>query len=264
MAKFEPRSYSQYRTHYPEEIFAPLKSFLGPCSSEPLRVLDLGAGTGISSHSFLSFYPYAEVTLVEPDPQMLQESLKTLSGLPHSIERIVAPAESFEISKPVDLILVGSAWHWMDPEKAIHTMLRYLRPGGVIYIFEYQFPKAKMPDHLSLNEWVRREFNLKWRVPDQKPRGTLRELTKPLRAQGGVVERGSISFQKMERFDLESFWGALISQSRYLAYEQTLPFAEIPKFRDKMRQELALFWNRGPEIECSYWLEGYCFQRTHV
>ena len=182
MAKFEPGSYSQYRIYYPSKLFDSLKPYcVRGKDSDPLRVFDLGSGTGLSAASFLRTFPDCVVTLVEPDAAMMEASFELPDLKLAKVTRISANAESFETGEQADVILVGSAWHWMNFEKTIPAILKALKPGGILFIFEYQFPKAKGPVGATLNEWVRREFNLRWKPEYQKPRGTLRELTESVR-----------------------------------------------------------------------------------
>jgi len=98
-----------------------------PPQALPLRVLDLGAGTGKLTAALVR--PGTEVTAVEPDPEMLAElrrSLESVTALPGSAEDIPLPAAS------VDAVLVGQAMHWFDLDRAIPEIARVLTPGGVL------------------------------------------------------------------------------------------------------------------------------------
>lgn len=87
--------------------------------------LDLGAGTGAMTRVLLRRVP--AVTAVEPDPRMRQVLTERVPGatvLAGRAEEIPLPDAS------VDAVLVSSAWHWMDPERAPYEVARVLRPGG--------------------------------------------------------------------------------------------------------------------------------------
>ena len=84
------------------------------------RVLDLGAGTGKLTRVLLDLG--ADAVAVEPDDAM----------------RALIPAESHAgtaeqiplADGSADAVVVGQAFHWFDPARAIPEMLRVLRPGG--------------------------------------------------------------------------------------------------------------------------------------
>jgi SAM-dependent methyltransferase len=117
-----------YAEHRPDYAEAAVRWALEPVRTrQPLRVLDLGAGTGKLTATLLDLG--AEVTAVEPDPAMLAElrrSLRSVQALPGSAEEIPLPAAS------VDAVLAGQAMHWFDLDRAIPEIARVLAPGGVL------------------------------------------------------------------------------------------------------------------------------------
>jgi len=265
MSKFNANEYLRFRVPYPESLFKELRSFCGPyCSKmssddEPLRVLDLGSGTGFSAQSFLGFYPWAEVTLVEPDHEMLEISRAELGSMPR-IRWVNQSAELFEMKESYDLVLIGSAWHWMD-RKRIQEKIENSESKAV-FIFEYQFPKAK--ENPSLNEWVRREFNLKWKTTNQVPRGSLIELTEGLRNSSSMRECARVFLPHEQSFLFDDFFGMLISQSRFLAFEQTLLDSQRISHREEVRRELFQFWGLKNENSFLMPYEGLFFQRRRI
>ena len=88
-------------------------------------VVDLGAGTGLLSRALTRKVP--QVVAVEPDPRMRavlaarSPGVRVLEG---TGEAIPLPGAS------VDGVFVSSAWHWMDPDRAIPEIARVLRDGG--------------------------------------------------------------------------------------------------------------------------------------
>ena len=89
------------------------------------RVLDLGAGTGKLTRALLR--RGVEVTAVDPSEGMLGELRRVLPGVPAvtgSAEAIPLPDHS------VDAVVVGQAWHWVDPDRAVPEVARVLTPGG--------------------------------------------------------------------------------------------------------------------------------------
>ena len=117
-----------YAEHRPDYAEAAVRWALEPVRARsPVRVLDLGAGTGKLTATLTGLD--AEVTAVEPDPAMLAElrrSLRSVRALPGSAEQIPLPAGS------VDAVLAGQAMHWFDLGRAIPEIARVLTPGGVL------------------------------------------------------------------------------------------------------------------------------------
>jgi SAM-dependent methyltransferase len=118
-------AYAEHRPGYAE---AAVRWALEPAGTrEPLRVLDLAAGTGKLTATLVRLG--AEVTAVEPDPAMLAElrrELGSVRSLPGTAEDIPLPGAS------VDAVLVGQAMHWFDLDRAIPEIARVLIPGGVL------------------------------------------------------------------------------------------------------------------------------------
>jgi SAM-dependent methyltransferase len=88
-------------------------------------VVDLGAGTGLLSRALAG--KAGHVIAVEPDDRMrsvLQDRSAGVEVLAGRGEAIPLPDGS------ADVVLVSSAWHWMDPELAVPEIARVLRDHG--------------------------------------------------------------------------------------------------------------------------------------
>jgi SAM-dependent methyltransferase len=272
MAVFDPDRYQQHRIFYPQALFEPLKPVLGPRSDGIIRVLDLGAGTGNSAWSFRQFYRgETDFTLIDPDPAMLERVLPLDFGSGARVRSRVASSHEIERALPdgsleqshFDIALAGSAWHWMQASETIRALEACLVPGGAFFVFEYRFPRVVGgADASGLNEWIRRSFNLHWKTPDQKPRGSLRELTEPLRAHDAFFERSSVECIGESEIDPEGFAGVVVSQSRYLAYERTLPDeAARERARSELIREIKTRWPEPHPVRVEYDFQGFLFVR---
>lgn len=112
--------YDRVRPRYPVEA---LRWMIGDAR---LRVVDLGAGTGILTRQLIELGH--EVVPVEPDAGMrarLDESLGTALAVEGSAEHIPLPDAG------VDAVVAGQAYHWFNRELAHEEIARVLRPGGV-------------------------------------------------------------------------------------------------------------------------------------
>jgi SAM-dependent methyltransferase len=114
------RRYDRYRPTYAPEAVG---WALGP---RPLRVADIGAGTGILSRLVRRLGH--RVLAVEPDALMrarLVEAGPEMPALGGTAEAVPLAARS------VDAVVAGQAYHWFDPGPAHREFARVLRPGGV-------------------------------------------------------------------------------------------------------------------------------------
>lgn len=113
------RAYDEHRPRYPEAMFDDLLSTPG------MRVLDVGAGTGIASAQLAA--RGAEVLALEPDPRMAEVARE--KGL--TVQ--VATFEDWDAAGRVfDLILFAQSFHWVDPEIALPKIRALLAPGGTL------------------------------------------------------------------------------------------------------------------------------------
>ena len=116
-----------YDEHRPDYAEAAVRWALQPVwDRRPVRVVDIGAGTGKLTATLVRLG--ADVTAVEPDPQMLAElrrAMPATRSVPGSAEQIPLPDAS------VDAGLAGQAMHWFDLDRAMPEIARVLTPGGV-------------------------------------------------------------------------------------------------------------------------------------
>jgi SAM-dependent methyltransferase len=112
--------YDAYRPGYPP---AAVHWALG---ERPLRVVDLGAGTGILSRILHQLGH--DVIAIEPD-DLMRASLVRASP---DVTAVAGTAEEMPLAgRSVDAVVAGQAYHWFDPTRAHAEVARVLRPGGV-------------------------------------------------------------------------------------------------------------------------------------
>ena len=87
--------------------------------------VDVGAGTGLFTRTLMD--KAAQVIAVEPDARMRE----VLTARSPGVRVVEGQGESIPLpDAAADAVFVSSAWHWMDPERAIPEIGRVLRDGG--------------------------------------------------------------------------------------------------------------------------------------
>jgi SAM-dependent methyltransferase len=114
-------AYERARPGYPDEA---VRWLLG---ERPLRVVDVGAGTGKLTRQLVA--AGHDVVAIEPLPEMLDQLRRVAPGvraLAGSAEAIPLPDES------VDAVTAAQAFHWFDHGRALPEIARVLRPQGAL------------------------------------------------------------------------------------------------------------------------------------
>jgi ubiquinone/menaquinone biosynthesis C-methylase UbiE len=131
-------AYSKFRPSYSEEIYSLIYKFHSEHQGEHQLALDVGCGTGQATieiaNKFIQVYGI----------DTLQEQIDNATPRDNIIYQ-VGPGEDLTKFKDhsVDLITVGTAFHWFKHDEFFHEAKRVLKDNGTLAVFGYYFPVIK-------------------------------------------------------------------------------------------------------------------------
>lgn len=144
--------------------------------------VDLAAGTGLLSRAL----PAARVIAIEPDRRMRAVLRANSPG----IDVVAGVGEAMPIiSASVDAVLVSSAWHWMDPERAVPEIGRVLRDGGRFGLI-WTRPDREV-------DWIRDVVD----AAQSRPRQRNRDVVLPAGHSFTDIETASFTFTRSVPID---------------------------------------------------------------
>jgi SAM-dependent methyltransferase len=203
--------YDAIRPSYPPEALA------WAIGTEPGRVVDLGAGTGILTRVLLGLGHH--VLPVEPDEAMRAKLAARTPG----VEPLAGRAESIPVPDAgADAVVAGQAYHWFDTDSAHREIARVLRPGGVFA------PIWNVRDHDV--PWVRELTRLAEDLRDHDGGVFNGEIGHDFGPEFGPVERAH--FRQEMTLDADRLVMLVASRSYYLTAPQEKQVAIEAAVRD--------------------------------
>ncbi|KAI8642352.1 S-adenosyl-L-methionine-dependent methyltransferase [Parasitella parasitica] len=134
--KYEGGSYSKFRPSYSDEIYSRIYAFHDEKHGKYDLLVDVGTGTGQAAIELCK--KFKSVHGIDS----LEEQIKNATKR-DNIEYHVGPGEDlsrFE-DNSVDMITVGTAFHWFDHAKFFKEAKRALKQGtGTLAVFGYYYP----------------------------------------------------------------------------------------------------------------------------
>jgi SAM-dependent methyltransferase len=201
VSRWDARSgdYARYRPSYPAAVIDAIFAGMGP--PQTLRVVDIGAGTGISSRLLVE--RGAQVIAAEPNAEMRAKAEAT--GLD------VRDARADALGLPdgsADVMTCFQAFHWFANADAVREMTRVLRPSGRLAIV-FNERDDKDPFTHAYGQVV---DNMRDRMAIAGYRNGS-EIVRRLLVDGGLQHLRLESFVHGQRLDYDGLLGRLRSTS---------------------------------------------------
>jgi ubiquinone/menaquinone biosynthesis C-methylase UbiE len=115
-----------------------LKTILSYAAGKPGLVADVGSGTGLSTFPWTRYA--AKVIGIEPNGDFLEYARRRARGKKNIEFREGTSDRTGLPEASVDIITCSQSFHWMEPRPTLAEFGRLLAPGGVLAVYDYQWP----------------------------------------------------------------------------------------------------------------------------
>lgn len=122
-----------------------------------LKVLDLGAGTGLFAAMVQAAFPRAELTLIDLAEDMLEQAKLRFQRLGHSPKIVLSDYSQVDLQGPYDLVISALSIHHLDDlekERLYQRIYQALRPGGLFVNADQVLGETPALDRLYRQQWL--------------------------------------------------------------------------------------------------------------
>jgi tRNA (cmo5U34)-methyltransferase len=159
-------------------------------SSAPVRVIDLGCGTGTVAERVLASFPNAQVTCLDLAENMIAMARAKLKHHPH-VHYVAGDFNNFDLDGNYDVVVSSLALHHLmtndDKRQFYRRIYGSLRSGGVLYNADVVLGSSDFLQAVYMQQWrifmgrkvSREEIEGKW-IPKYEAEDRPAKLTDQL------------------------------------------------------------------------------------
>ncbi|MEH2309447.1 class I SAM-dependent methyltransferase [Nostoc sp.] len=140
-----------------DEFYKTAVEIIPSDSTAPIKVLDLGAGTGLYSGMVQSVFPNAEFTLLDLAPEMLEKAKLRFSKMGKSPKILIGDYIETDLGDSYDLIISALSIHHLsdfDKELLYQRIYDVLNPGGIFVNADQVIGKTPDLEELYRQQWL--------------------------------------------------------------------------------------------------------------
>ena len=131
--------YDRFRLPAPIEKIRTILSRYG--NVDDIVLADVGCGTGLSTFPWV---PYGRsVYGIEPNEEMIGIALAKIDSPNSQLQLLQAESTDIRLANDsVDVVTCSQSFHWMKPVETLDEFARILKSGGLLAIFDYDWPPS--------------------------------------------------------------------------------------------------------------------------
>lgn len=238
--------YDHVRPRYVKALFEDVAAYAGAGR----RALEIGAGTGQATESFLALG--YDVTALEPGADMAA-ILRRKFGENPRFRVLEALFQDYEGAGDFDLIYAATSFHWVPEEIGYPRAFSLLRPGGALALF-WNHP-APARECAEMDEEIQVAYARHTSWPKPRPFGTeALSRRKLVLAQYGFRDVEARLYESRRRLSAEEHGHLLDTYSDHLAL--------APEVRSALKADIARTINaHGGTIALSDTIDLYLARR---
>jgi len=125
--------------------------------TSPLKVLDLGAGTGLYSGMVQAVFPNAEITLLDLAVEMLEQAKSRFSQMGKSPRIVISDYVEADLGGSYDLVISALSIHHLSDSDKEHLYQRIydaLSPGGMFVNGDQVLGKTPEIERVYRQHWL--------------------------------------------------------------------------------------------------------------
>lgn len=159
----------------------------------PLKILDIGCGTGTFAKKLKEQFPYAKITCLDFAPNMIEVAKTKLSNYKDDIDFLVGDFNNLNIKKEYDVIVSSFALHHIQSDseklKLYKNIYEALNKNGVFLTADIV---------LGVNNYIKNLYEKKWEEHIFKQ--TIKNRSE-VRLENKLLERYQADDNPSELFD---------------------------------------------------------------
>ena len=180
-------------------------------------ILDLACGTGILTMMLHRRCPDARIVGVDITDEYMVLAREKFEGTSADVEFVLSNAETMELEGSFDAVVSCYIPKYVDPNVLLERLDGHVRPGGVIAVHDFDYPRGRIPRalwtmHMAfLNHVGRRVFPMWDEVFDEDLADLIRDSRWAKRYMAALADHGYVD---VERESLDSRMASIVTARR--------------------------------------------------